>query len=871
MSKSILQFLGFDLGNIPPDAQWEFVWTSADALGSWRIFAFIGALALLAWFVFYMYRREMDSCPPRARIFLGVIRTLVLLALAVVFLGPAIRVKEIKTRQDVILVLIDESLSMLTADRYLDDDAVARVVALTGKSADQVRADRPNRATLVNDILQREGGRFIADLTKQANVKVSMFSNRPGKPQDFAYTGDEKTGDARAADAKKKAETKDEKTSDDKSKTDGGEDADGDVAPTTVTLNPSGQGTNLALAIREAIKSSPGNPIAAVIVITDGQNTVREDDPLVAGDFAGEQKVPIFTIGVGDPSRKRNLRVNMAKANESVRKGNPFQVEAEIESEGLEAMTVTVELVARSMPGGGTGENVLQSRQINLQASTGGNENAVSSAIQRTSFEFTPQTAGDYEFAVRIQSVGRESDEEDNLSKPVRVKVRSDKARILLIAGAPTWEYRPLQGLLTRNGDINVSVWLQSNDLDVRQEGDTPITHLPATARELFEYDTIIMLDPDPREFQPSWLELLRSFLGEHGGGLIYMPGPKYSTQFLGGILTRNIQDFLPVRFGDMGALDVKSLIASHTREWPITMVPAEMDHPMVRFDTTNPAFNEAVWAAMPGIYWSFPNMGAKPATRTLLEHSDPSVRIGRDARPLLVTGLYGPGRVAYLGFNGTWRWRRIGDDAAFYEKFWLQTINYLIAGRDQRGSNRGHIDLVKENYHKGDQIKVEARLLDPSFTPMDIQTVDGTVKVGNAVTPVRFERMGNDAPGMYQAMIPAIELGTHEVSIQLEGADPGKTIAPITRSYEVGLPRVEMEVTQLNKQVLAEISQRSHEGQYFEVDEWHKVAAVVPNRSQTIEVPRKPYELWSTDRLLILLVALLTIEWAVRKRYRLM
>lgn len=857
VSNSILRFLGFDLDNIPPDAQWEFVWTSADALGSWRIFAFLGVIILLGWAVFHMYRREMDSTPVKVRYFLGALRVLVLLVLAVVFLGPAIRIKEIKTRQDVILVLVDESLSMLTQDRYLEDDALARVAALTGKTPEQIRVERPNRASLINDILQREGGKFIADLTKQGNVKVSFFATRPGKPQEFAHTGDK--GDKKEADTKKKT---DEATPDVNKE---------EAAPTTVTLNPTGQGTNLALAVREAIKSSAGNPIAAVIIITDGQNTVREDDPLAAADFAGEQKVPIFAIGVGDPSKKRNLRVNMAKANESVRRNNPFQVEAEIESEGLDAQTVTVELVARTMPGGGTGENVLQTKQVNLPASTGNDENAVASALEKVSFEYTPQTAGDYEFAVRIQKVGRESDDDDNLSKPVRVKVRSDQAKVLLIAGGPTWEYRPLQALLTRDKDVNVSIWLQSMDLNMKQEGNTSIDHLPATARELFEYDAIIMLDPDPREFQPSWIELLRSFLGEQGGGLMYVPGPKYATQFLGGVLTRNIQDFLPVRFGDMGALDVKSLIASHTREWPLALVPAEMDHPMIRFDTTNPALNEAVWAAMPGIFWSFPNQGAKPATRTLIEHSDPTLRVGRDARPLLVTGLYGPGRVAYMGFNGTWRWRRVGSDAQYYEKFWLQTINYLIAGRDQRGSNRGYIDLAKESYHKGDQIKVEARLYDPTFAPLDAQSVDGTVKAGNVVVPVKFEKMGVDAPGMYQANIAAVELGTHEISIQLEGTEPGKPIAPIVKGFEVGLPRVEMEVTRLNKQVLTEMADRSHEGQYFEVDEWKKVAAAVPNRSQTIEVPRKPYELWSTDRLLILLVVLLTIEWAMRKKYRLM
>jgi hypothetical protein len=860
VSKSILQFLGFNLDNIPPDAQWEFVWTSADALGSWRIFLFIGILLAIGWAVFYMYRREMDSCPAGARIFLGIVRALVMLTLAVVFLGPAIRVKEIKTRQDVILVLIDESLSMLTPDRYLDDEAVARVAKLLDKTPDQVRTQRPNRAVIINEILQREGGKFIADLAKQGNVKVSMFSTRPGKPQEFAYAGGEKKGS--------EAKEKKDKKADDKATPDVNET---EAAPTTMQLTPSGQGTNIALAVREAIKSTPGSPIAAVIIITDGQQTVREDDPLLAADFAGDQKVPIFTLGVGDPSKKRNLKVNMAKANESVRRNNPFQIEAEIQAEGLEAQTVTVDLVARTMPGGGTGENVLQTRQVTLPSSIGADENAVATALEKISFEFNPQTAGDYEFAVRIQKIGRESDDDDNLSKPVRVKVRSDKSRVLLISGGPNWEYRPLQALLTRDNDINVSIWLQTMDLNMRQDGDIPIDHLPTTPKEMFEYDCIIMLDPDPKEFQPSWIETLRTYLGEQGGGLLYMPGPKYATQFLGGALTRGIQDFLPVRFGDMGSLDVKSLIASHTREWPLSLVPAEMDHPMLRFDTTNPAINDAVWAAFPGIFWSFPVLSAKPATRTLIEHSDPALRSGRDKRPLMVTGLYGPGRIAYVGFNGTWRWRRIGADAMYYEKFWIQTVNYLIAGRDQRGSNRGYIDIVKSTFHKGDQIKVEARLYDPSFNALDQQTVDGTLKAGNVVVPVKFERVGPDAPGMYQASITAVELGPHEIAIQLEGADPGKPIPPIVKGFDVGLPRVEMEVTRLNKQMLTEMADRSNEGRYFEVDQWNQIAAAVPNKSLTIEVPRKPYELWSTDRLLILLVLLLTIEWAVRKKYKLM
>ena len=111
-----------------------------------------------------------------------------------------------------------------------------------------------------------------------------------------------------------------------------------------------------------------------------------------------------------------------------------------------------------------------------------------------------------------------------------------------------------------------------------------------------------------------------------------------------------------------------------------------------------------------------------------------PALRAGREKRPLLVTGLYGPGRIAYMGFNGTWRWRRIGADAAYYEKFWLQTVNYLIAGRDQRGSNRGYIDIVKDSWHKGDQIKVEAEIFTTNSRSMALveglgMQLEGTIR----------------------------------------------------------------------------------------------------------------------------------------------
>lgn len=933
MKETILRILGFDMDQIPPGADWTFTWTFQDVLQSWRVFAFIALVAILVYLIFFVYRRENSAAPSKARTFLGVVRALVIIVLALIILGPAIRIEEKKKRQDVVLVLLDESLSMLAEDRYLSDEAVVNVALLTGKDPDQVRADRPNRAELINYILQHQDNKLVRDLAEQGEVQVAMFSGKLGAIHTIAYAGADQEAKQQAV---KQAEPKsnwieyavlenplplacvfaaaalfflysqvrmpsgtnltgvilmaataggvmllgylvetpreeylanpDTYQREQPPPTE--DEQDQDEIP-QIVLSPTGQGTNLSSAVRKVIESVPGRPIAAIVLITDGQNTAREDDPGAAAEFAADKNIPIIALGVGDPSRKRNLRISQASANETVRKNNPFQVDGEVQAEGLPATTVKVDLVATKMPGGGDGENVLASKTVSLDGSEGDEGGAGAVTAEKLSFEYTPQQPGEYEFYVRVQLVDGESDEYDNLSKPINVKVRSDKARILLVSGSPTWEYRSLRPLLQRDSDVDVSVWLQSLDPTMKQDGNTVIDHLPATPRELFEYDAVVMLDPDPKEFAEVWIENLRTFLGEHGGGLLYMPGPKHATSFLGGIRTADFRDLLPVRFGDMGALDVKTLIAQHTKEWPLVLVPANLDHPVMKFDTTNPQFNEAVWTAMPGIFWSFPALEAKPGARVMLEHSNPAYRTHEGRRPLLATGLYGPGRICYIGFNGTWRFRSIGADAEFYEKFWMQTIHFLIQGRDQRGSKRGYIDLPGAAFNVGDRINVQARLYDPGYAPLEDQTVEAVIRVGDDVLPLTFEKKPGE-PGMYQAVINAAKLGTHRIEIELPGLAGGKPEI-ISAGFDIALPRVEMEVTRLNKPLLRTMAETHKEGGYFEVDQWREIPAAVPDRSQTIVVARKPIELWATDRLLIVLVFLLTIEWACRKKFKLM
>ena len=239
----------------------------------------------------------------------------------------------------------------------------------------------------------------------------------------------------------------------------------------------------------------------------------------------------------------------------------------------------------------------------------------------------------------------------------------------------------PVQKLLARDKTITVSCWLQTLDEERAQEGTRPITHLPITKDELFYYDVVLLFDPNPQEIDRAWIELLKQFVGEHSGGLLFMAGPKHSGRLLTSPRTAEFGKVLPVSFGDVGALEVAALLSTNQRSWPLKVVPANADNPVMRF---YPEREETLrrWETLPGIFWSFPSKDAKPTAQVLVEHSDPTLRSVEGSRPLMVAGRYGSGHTLYLGFNGTWRWRKAGRQAEFFDKFWIQAIRYLVEGR---------------------------------------------------------------------------------------------------------------------------------------------------------------------------------------------
>lgn len=839
----IERLLGIDSGTIPEDTDLEFTWMNSPR--SWEVFVYLAVVAALIYLVVFLYRREINTCPPAVKRLLAAVRIAVLLLLAAVYLAPAVTYTERRVLHPVVVLLRDDSQSMGTRDRYLDDHAAAVVARAAGRSVESFRAAPPSRAALVDALLEKDKRRLIGELERCGKLRVANFSDHVQEVETRPPRGPSRNQDPNLPGSKDSR-------------------AEGPEPP--IRGLPKLQATGPATDLHGAIADGLADRLtAAIAILTDGQHTGQESDRASLrglAEKARQQGVPLLLVGVGDPARPRNLQVTDVYADPQVWKDDPFEIQAVLRAEGVAGRTVQVKLIEQQVPEGGLrspSQEVLEQRDVPLPAEGG---------PVRLTFTHTPQAAGRFAYTVRVEPVEGEVSEEDNSPQtPAEVKVLDQQARVLLVAGSATWEYREVQRLLDRNKTVSLSCWLQTLDAGRPQEGNTPIKKLPATSAELAEYDVILLFDPDPVEFDEEWIKLLKQFVGERAGGVLYMAGPMHSSRFLTAGRTRTLGDLLPVRMGDVGAMEVAALLASNTNAWPFHVVEANVDEPIMRFYGDTDA-TLARWKSFPGVYWSFPSKEAKPAARVLLEHSDPTLRQMEGPRPLLVTGQYGSGRTIYMGFCGTWRWRKVGRNAEFFNRFWLQTTRYLVEGRSLEGKRRGTVETDRTRYEIGQRVMVTARLKDPALAPLDRSEVKATLRVAGGEPMGVTLRQVHNQPGRFEATVIAAQTGRHVLALDFSD-DPSAT-ATVETTFSVSAPRVESFQTWLDKPLLVELAEASG-GRYFDVAQLDQLPAAVPDRRRTLDAQGKPIFLWDTSRVLLLLVGLLTVEWAVRKRFRLL
>jgi hypothetical protein len=234
------------------------------------------------------------------------------------------------------------------------------------------------------------------------------------------------------------------------------------------------------------------------------------------------------------------------------------------------------------------------------------------------------------------------------------------------------------------------------------------LEHLPREPEELYDYDVVLLLDPDPTDLDARWAATVRRWVEELGGGVLLQAGPHWTSRFLRDARLSDLVAILPVTPDPDADMRLSAQGTFRHRAGAVQLAAAT--HPLVSLHG-DPTTNREVWRALPGAWWHLPVLRAKPVATVLLELADAAYANQYGPGVLMATQPVGAGHATFLGCDSTWRWR--GSAEAYYNSFWVRLVRYLAQARQQGGSKRGRIVLDRESFSVGDYGRIEAQLLD--------------------------------------------------------------------------------------------------------------------------------------------------------------
>jgi len=350
------------------------------------------------------------------------------------------------------------------------------------------------------------------------------------------------------------------------------------------------------------------------------------------------------------------------------------------------------------------------------------------------------------------------------------------------------------------------------------------------------------------------------------GGGLLYAAARPHTPSFVRDPAFKPIVDLLPVSLDPEADLILNQVGHYQTAASPIEVSPEAAQHPILRV-TDDAQTDAGTWQNYTEVYWHYPVLREKPVATVLLRHGNPRMRNNYGGHVLSAVQFAGSGRTGFLAFDGTWRWRRYGQE--WFERFWVQTIRYLAEGKLLGGKSRGALLVDKDRPSIGDSVTVSARLLNQRFEPLREDRISGLYESEGERREFSLSAVPQ-RPGWFEGRIVPERPGRYRISISPPGSAGGAE-STLERDILVSRPNLEILQPQLHKAQLQALAEQSAGGRYWEVDQAAEMVKTIPDLHEVVPIRSRSVTLWDNGKMLAFLVSLLAVEWALRKWNRLL
>ena len=425
-------------------------------------------------------------------------------------------------------------------------------------------------------------------------------------------------------------------------------------APLTA-LDAEQEGSDLTSAADALLASlsARGESPAGVIVLSDGRQTgvPRESDFALR---ARALRVPFHAVTIGGAYQAPDLELQLPRKTLTAFPGQSVQIPVVINSRGLKSGKSLLTLLNDA------GEEILR-------------EEVEPAADARTVHTFSiaaPEASTTWQ--VRLATHPDESRSTNNQSE-VFIRILKNKARVFIAEGAPYWDSKFLAQLLRRQKQMEVhsvhrlsdNRWFRIDSDDAGSEGESESAEsiFPDTREKLAAYDLIIFGKNAEHFLTDERLALLRGFVKDQGGAVLFARSKPYS-----GVLP-GLEPLEPV-----------SWATGLTGEFQ--MLPSADGQAAGLFGQALPAPDSPVWNSLPKLKDGHRVDIVKPFTR-VLAHGKVGAADVQGRFPLLMVRRYGQGVSGLVNADGLWKWdffpeaRELGN---MYHEFWIQMIHWMLA-----------------------------------------------------------------------------------------------------------------------------------------------------------------------------------------------
>lgn len=615
------------------------------------------------------------------------------------------------------------------------------------------------------------------------------------------------------------------------------------------------EATDIVQVLNSAVADSDGHRLKAVVLLTDGRQTVPAD-ALSEARRMGTLGIPVYCIPVGSQLPPRDLSVTSVDCPETVFVNDVAHAVSVLNTAGFEGQELTVRLEQNG-------------KVIDQQTITPAGDSAV------VRFRIPSTEVGQQQYQISTDVAPGEISA-DNNQRTMDIQVVDNKARVMLMDGDARWEFRYLKNLLERDDQIELQTvltqqpWMQllNEPFIERSLPDDAVFQEKLTAT-----DVLILGDMAPEQLSEAAVEHIEKAVSQDGLTVVVIPGKRHMPhRFQSNVLNA----LLPVEHFQQRLAEQFAATDAESEPTVFQLVPTSDGAQLPMFQLIGAASPESSvsplfgsFDALPGHTWLY------TATPRLSATVWATSRISRSEAPseaTIVHQYYGFGQVVWMGVDSTWRWRRRAGDS-LHHRFWGQLIRWATRNKAAAGDDRVRFTLSDIAVDQTETVEVVAR-----WNSQFLQQLGGGIVeavITQEIPPADNPGAGNEkivvlqsdpaVPERFTGRLPKLTPGNWRVRLRVR--DSQLSIGDQISSMIVVRPQVSAELATVscNREFLHQLADLSG-GAVIEPFRAEQLLQLIKPDETTANNRLEERTLWDHWALLVLFFALLMSEWVLRK-----